>query len=136
MKNYKSSIFYSLMLLAIATLMTSCEGNTDRDWIIKNNSSTKIDVTATLVFNSSTVSETIDSDISKTLTITNQLGGSERAQLPDEAFSSFIITNENGDTFKKDFALPENWMTTIEQVKKVPSLYEHEYILEVNDEDF
>jgi len=135
-ESMKNGNFGLIVFLSLGLLLTSCEGNTDRDWIIANDSSSSIEVTATFILDSGMSKETINSGNSKTITITNQLGGNSTPQAPNEVFTSLLVTNEEGGTFTRDFTLLENWESTIEQTKRVPSNYVHEYILYVTNEDF
>lgn len=56
--------------------------------------------------------------------------------LPENAFSALIVVNANGDTMQSSYIDPESWTSEIEQIKKVPSQYEHIYTFVVNDNDF
>ena len=136
MKTIKKITTRLLSVIAISFLLMSCEGNTNREWIVKNNSSTTIKVEAGLVFNTSTVTKNIAAGSSEIITITEQRGGTATPQTPSDVFSSMIITNAATDSLNKDYKLAANWKATIEQTKKRPSLYEHEYILNLTDQDF
>ena len=65
-----------------------------------------------------------------------QMGGNSTAQQPETYLSSLVIVNAEGDTAQKDFTNLENWESSIDQVKKTPSQYEHEYVFQVSDLDF
>ena len=132
--NLSSNSFFIVIFLAI--LFSSCEGNTDRFWKISNESSGQIHVESISNFDNTEFKDSISSGALKTISMNSQLGGNSNPQLPTQAISSLIVINDAGDTLKKDYTLEENWESIIENTRKVPSNYEHEYILEVTDEDF
>jgi len=132
----RKQTFLLLTLLGIAILFVACDGNTNREWKIRNNSSLFIRVTATTIFDGDPTVETIIPGFTKVFAITDQLGGTSTPQLPNQVFSSMLIINETGDTVNKDYTNPGNWETSIKQTKKLPSLFKQKYVLVVTENDF
>lgn len=131
----KHRIIIYFALLGFIIALTSCEGNTDRSRQIENNTSGLITVFA----NGSNVSNydnTISAGETETLFISNQLGGSDYVETPATGISSLIIINAAGDTCLKDYLPKDNWEISVEQTKKTPSNWQHNYTFIVNDSDF
>ena len=122
-------------VLSFAALLISCEGNTDRVRQIRNESSHSINVNASGT-NVSNYDKSIAAGETEILFIGNQLGGSDYVEEPANGITTLIIVNSLGDTCTKDFSIKENWDIHVEQRKKVPSDWQHEYTFIVNDSDF
>lgn len=131
--NNKSIIRVAALSLIIA--LSSCEGNTDRIRIIKNNTSGPIMVSASGI-SISNFNKSISEGESEMLFIGGQMGGSDQVENPATGISSLIIVNSTGDTCSKDFTIQSNWDIKIEQTKKTPSNWKHEYTFILNDGDF
>lgn len=114
----------------------SCEGETTRNWFIKNNSSGAIIVTDHSIKTNEVSSVTIPSGSSQVIEITYQRGGSTRADFASETFYSITVINALGDTTTKDCINEGSWIYEIIHRKKVPSIYEQNYYLQLSDSDF
>ena len=129
----RTTIFAAI--LGLTFTLASCEGNTDRIRQIRNNTSGSINVIAdgTTVSN---YNESISVGQTEILFIESQLGGSDYIETPSAGIISMIITNTSGDTCLKDFIPQNNWEIIVEERKKVPSDWRHEYTFIVDDSDF
>lgn len=123
--------FLSLMLLPT---LIACEGNTYREWVIHNDSSTEIQIEFKSGL-SGLETSTAGPDSSRTIMITDQLGGSDFAGNPVHSFDSLLIFNAM-DTLVKNVYDSVNWSVESEQVKKVPSNWEHRFNFTITDNDF
>lgn len=124
-----------LVFLSMVPLIFSCEGNTDRKRIVANNSDMEITVQASgELFGS--IDKKIEAGESEVICIISQRGGSSFIENPSNGINSFLITNSAGDTCKKDYSVESNWTTSAEETKKLPSNWEHEYVLTIKPEDF
>lgn len=128
-----------LLLLALpllALLFTACEGNTDRTWKVQNDSSMNITFVAVELATTTSISESIAPGTTFTITTASQRGGSDYVQTPTETFDAMLVLAANGDLLNRDVSLASSWENSVEQTKKVPSNWEHEYVLVLNDTDF
>lgn len=128
--------FVKIGALIFAALLSSCEGNTDRTWQVSNSSSSTIEVYANAVGSNSEMVTTVQVNATETVGTSTQLGGNATEQFPEEMFDDLFIVNVNGDTVQRGFIDPGNWESVVEQIKKVPSMYEHTYTFRVTDSDF
>jgi hypothetical protein len=131
----KSKSTFQSILLVFIIFLSSCDGNTDRIRIIKNNTTGEIKVTASGT-SMSDFNKSILTGQSETLFIGGQMGGTDQVENPSFGISSMIITNATGDTCTKDYTVQENWEIKVEQTKKRPSNWKQEYTFIVNDSDF
>ena len=130
-----NKLFY--LILPIVIFLVSCKGSTNREWRVDNQSSTTIEVNATLVINSDIIFDSIETGKTRILTITNEDWGNSDPQQAYDVFSDFMVTNVIGDTIKnKNFLDNDNWEIFFEQTKHDPDHYEQTYTLVVKDEDF
>jgi hypothetical protein len=122
-------------LLSLIILLASCEGNTDRVRQVRNNTSGNIQVSAngSMLTN---FNKTISINQTEILYIGNQLGGTDYVEYPANGIATMVITNASGDTCTKDFTIQANWDISVEQRKKIPSDWLHEYTFIVEDSDF
>jgi len=128
--------FFSPSLFITLAFLVACEGNTDRTWRVTNNASSAIQVKTTNVAASFENVTSIAIGSTETVGTSTQLGGNGSEQLPQEMFSDFLIINVAGDTMQTSYIDPGSWTSEIEQIKKVPSQYEHTYTFVVEDSDF
>ena len=116
-----SFLYYWRLLLFLAKAIRT------RKRIIENKSDKEITVKASgELFGS--IDKKIKSGESEVIFITSQRGGSSTIENPANGVNSFLILNLEGDTCKKDYSLESNWATSTEQIKKIPSHWEHEYL--------
>jgi len=127
---------FQIAALSIIALLTACEGNTDYTWKVTNNSSSSITAYSFGILDTTANVKQIASGNTETVLLGGQMGGNSTAQQPETYLSSLVIVNAEGDTAQKDFTNLENWESSIDQVKKTPSQYEHEYVFQVSDLDF
>jgi len=122
-------------VLIITISFISCEGNTDRSRLLKNESSQAIHVIANGI-SLPDYDKLISVGQTETLFITNQRGGSDYVEEPPIGITTFVIVNSLGDTCTKDFKIKSNWDLHIEEKTKIPSNWQHEYSFIVDDSDF
>jgi hypothetical protein len=72
----------------------------------------------------------------ETVFTTSQFGGSETPGDPLGDIMGFVVVNDNQDTLKTDLYDINSWVIYSNQVKKAPSHWEHEFVLNVRDVDF
>lgn len=123
-----------LSFLFLTFFLISCEGNTYREWVIQNDSSTEIQIDFKSGL-SGLESSTVGPDSSRTIMITDQLGGSDFAGNPIHSFDLLLIFNAM-DTLVKNVYDSANWSVESEQVKKIPSNWEHRFNFTITDNDF
>jgi hypothetical protein len=125
-----------LFLGSIATLFISCEGNTNREYIITNTSQDSIKVRFNNNYMGSIDSFDIAPQSSQGIFEYDQRGGSDYSENISSVFDSFVITNSFGDTCTKSVWIDDNWEKMIGQIKRVPSHWEHDYFFNVDDSNF
>ena len=128
--------FFLIAIPVFASLFSSCEGNTDYEWIIQNDASSLISVKANNAIYQDSTKTNIASNQQEKLMTYSMLGGSSKPLDPGASFSDLLILNSDGDTLKKDYQLNTNWNITITTVSKIPANYKHQYLFQVTDNDF
>ena len=131
MKNGK----VGLVLFGLALVLSACEGNTDRIRIVKNVTDSELTV-YTMSYDSTWSSIQIPSGKRETVVTTSQRGGSEDPGSPLLDVFGLIVVNANQDTLKTDLNDANNLVIYSNQIKKAPSNWEHEFVLNVDDADF
>jgi hypothetical protein len=131
----KMNATLKIATLVLLSILFSCEGNTDRIRTIQNNTSGTIQVIADGNLPAD-YNKTIPSGGAETLFISGQLGGSDFIENPAEGIHSLIILNAFGDTCVKDYLLQSNWSIDVQQTKRFPSNWRHEYTFSITDSDF
>jgi len=116
--------------------LVSCEGNTDREWSIDNQSSTAIHFKAKLNGITDTTMGTVEKGEARILIIASEDKANADPQIPWDVFSYIFITNENGDTMLKEWQENTNWDIYIEETQQRPSKQLQTYVLIVKDNDF
>ena len=127
---------FQLLTIITCALFVGCEGNTDYTWQVTNNSSSDIQVWAESGFSLVEDSVVISTNSTEMIGFFNQLGENKTEQLPENAFNSLVVVNAAGDTMQSSYIDPGSWISEIEQIKRVPSQYEHVYTFVVNDGGF
>ena len=132
MKFRKKSIL--LALIAGSTIsFISCEGQTNKEWSVTNNSSSKISVE--MQINSSDIRlETIEPGETKTTAIYSTVRGARPDVDAIEGIRSFHITQLI--QLKKSGTLEQSWLTDVRKTRKVPAEYTHKFNFSVVDGDF
>ena len=120
--------------LALLPFLISCEGNTYREWVIQNDSSKEVRIEFDSGL-SGLETSTVGPDSSRTIMITDKLGGSDYAGNPVHSFDSLLIFNAM-DTLVKSVYDSANWSVETEQIRNVPSHWEHSFKFTVSDSDF
>ena len=120
--------------LALLPFLISCEGNTYREWVIQNDSSKEVRIEFDSGL-SGLETSTVGPDSSRTIMITDQMGGSDYAGNPVQSFDSLLIFNAM-DTLVKSVYDSANWSVETEQIRNVPSHWEHSFKFTVSDSDF
>ena len=124
-----------LIIPVMIILLASCQGNTDREWRVSNESSDTIHVQASLVFIADTIYDTVVPGDINIITITNEEKGNSLPQQAYDVFSFFMISGDEGDTIRKNFLDNDNWDIYIEQTKSNPQHFEQTYTMIVTDSD-
>jgi hypothetical protein len=97
-----TKFLHFLLLFSLNIALVSCEGETTRTRIIKNNSSGLVFVTASGT-DVSNYNKTMSSGQSETLFIGVDMGGSDHVENPAYRISTLLVINEKGDTFTKNY---------------------------------
>ncbi len=126
--------FSILVGLFTAIALSSCEGNTTREWKVINNSSQAFQVDMKSNFNMEKV-VTIETGKSEVIYVYETRGGNDDAGNTGDYFESFEIVNMS-NTVRKDIQASSNWKAESEHVKRVPSFYEHKFSISISDDDF
>ena len=80
---------------------------------------------------------TLESSMEETaFSVLNNRGGSARPIEPKNFIETMKVYNMAQDSSLKDFRISTNWETRITRVSEIPSLFEQEYILVLEDSDF
>ena len=119
-----------IFLLTIPFLI-ACDGNTDYEWIIQNNTDGLIIAEAVVKGSDERITKTVEQNEDITIALNGSLGGSSVQYEPAEMFERLIIQKENGEESLKDYMMMSSWEAIIEQTNKMPSNYQHTYILTV-----
>ncbi len=122
--------------LAIIFILSSCEGNTTKEWTINNDTSQTIYVTGNDKVLSVSINESISAGDSKTILVTDMRGGTDQYQNPADHLDSLVIINSNSDSTTKDYMIEANWEILIDERSSIPSDYLHTYDFHVTDNDF
>lgn len=122
-------------ILVLITL-TSCEGSTDKEWLFRNNSSEHVTLRTYSGWNDDTVTTSIPPGAAKIFLTSSQKGGNSNPSDLKNEFSYFSAFQNSGKNLIKSHEFESNWLISIEEVRKMPSQYEHSYIFEVTDADF
>ncbi len=122
------------LLFASVFLWSSCEGATNREWKVTNNSSSTVYVEMK-TFGSDLKTESIKAGETKTTSIFNTKKGAKAEMTATEDITSFLIYNDT-DTSKKDHNNNENWVSDSEKNKGIPAEYTHKFTFTVADSDF
>lgn len=131
----KSTFKQLLFIIPIATILQSCEGETDRYRKLINQSTAKISIKAEGYYTGS-LDTTILPGASLDLFLTSQRGGSNYIENPSWGLIYLKIFNHNLDSCKKNYRDSTQWKIRLEHVKKAPSYWKHEYTFSVLDSDF
>ncbi|MAZ37660.1 MAG: hypothetical protein CL842_09445 [Crocinitomicaceae bacterium] len=123
-----------LVGLFTAIVLSSCEGNTTREWKVINNSSEAFQVDMKSNFSSEKV-VTIETGKSETIYVNDTRGGQDDAGNTSDYFESSEIVNLS-NTERKDIQASSNWKSESEHAKRVPSHFEHKFTISISDDDF
>ena len=121
-------------LLFLYVLITSCEGNTSVKYSLLNKSSENITVYYSYNESDGLESEQVQIGATFILFELDVLGAIDSPFQPTEYFDTLIVVNTSMDTMQKDFSQTMNWQNQIDQLKKFPPNWGHEYTIEVTDE--
>lgn len=124
------------LLLAAPIFLMSCEGNTNREYNITNNSQDSLNLYIHNNYYDQLDSFVLAPQTSMEVLETNQRGGSDYSTDIGSTFTQFLIKNEAGDSCIKSHLIDANWTKEVIQVRKAPSQWEHDYEYVVNDSDF
>ena len=127
---------FAVLLLPVGLMFASCEGNTDYETVVKNNSNKSI----TIKFHGGNghilPQDTImiNAGSTEVVNISNQMGGQKDA-LDPTAFTDSVYTKLEGATLKKDILNAANWQSDIDRRKRVPADNKHTYTFTINQAD-
>lgn len=124
---------YSLIAILGILFMTSCEGNTNRNYTLINASSHPVTAQIKSVEGKSEFHIPVNE--SKLVLSFNQRGGSALAGHPSDYIFKLDIFNIE-DTCFKDYTDPEKWNIISEEQSKIPSNWQHGFTFKFSDEDF
>lgn len=133
MTHKRNLLGYALPLIIL--LLASCEGQTNREWRVDNQSASSIYVESCLTGSTDTTVKVIEPEELKVITITSDEKAISLPQEAYEVFTHFQIANAT-DTIEKNFTKNENWDIFIEQTKSNPQHFEMTYTVEVKNSDF
>jgi len=135
--NQIMSRFRTLLVVLMSVVLFSCEGNTDRYYHIKNESSDSVHLIAEGSWYQSIIDTMIAPNTFLAFYSTSSLGGSSYLDYdPGYAFLRFEITNTDLDTCMQDYYNNEAWYSGATELSKYPSNYRHDYVFVVKDEHF
>lgn len=130
-----SRLRYALALLPVLLLM-SCDGSsTYRHWL-RNTTDEPVHVRAEITASAMVIDTDIDAGEETVFSVFELIGGRPDPGLPTEWIMNMVVTNAAGDTLKTDVAMEASWGICSEQLRKVPSSYQHDFFLEVRAADF
>lgn len=138
MRTVHATRFEVCLLLLLGLLFTSCEGNTRLDWRLNNQSSSDLYVIHKAWDYANVFPDTLFVGAGEELILgTNDLlGGNSQAYAPASFIDTLFILNSSGAYCTKDWQETAAWEIQSEQVRKIPSNWEHIYRLSVDDGDF
>lgn len=124
-----------LWLVFIPFLLISCDGNTDREFMVKNASSQTVQVYVESVYNSEI--DTISIGIGQTANVVyhNSMGGNSNEGTMSDFIQAMTAVNDSGQVLQKDYLLNENWLIESERVSRVPPDWRHTYTFVITDAD-
>ncbi len=127
---------HTALLLPIVILLASCEGNTDYETIVTNNTSKNITIRfydgAQFLLPSDAV--TVNAGATQTIYVYNQRGGVKDAHNPVATLDS-VNTKIDGAALKKDIKNNSNWQSNVQRRSRVPADYKHTYTFVINPTD-
>ncbi len=123
-----------LIGICLGIILSSCEGNTTREWKVTNNSSQAFQVDIKSNFNMEKL-VTIETGKSEVIYVYETRGGDDDAGNTAEYFESFEIVSLS-DSVRKDVQASPNWKSESEHAKRVPSHFEHKFTISISDDDF
>lgn len=122
-----------LLFLVTATVLTSCDGGTNRSWHMTNLSGTTFQV-KTYTHGEETFEVLTDGQSKEIFGYDNIGGDSNPGRTVDYVDSLWVIAGL--DTMKKDYTLDSHWVIMSEQTRKIPSSWEHDFWFVVEADDF
>lgn len=131
-----NKIFPRLFLPLIIIILASCQGSSEREWSVKNESSATIEVWASVLTSTDTFHYSVEKGDSRILTILIEEKGNSEAQHPYDVYNYFMIKNADGESFTKDWTDLHDWDVFIEQTKSNPPQYFQTYEMIVTNSDF
>ncbi|MGB0914436.1 MAG: hypothetical protein ACPGVI_00115 [Crocinitomicaceae bacterium] len=126
-------ILYAFVGLIAIITFSSCEGNTRRTWEITNSSSFKVELTVDSLSQELLVN-TIAPGATETILITDTRGGNSNHG-PITEWLEFTIQSGTS-MLTKDPLNDSNWSVYSDQLSKVPSEYQHDFVFQFDDSDF
>jgi hypothetical protein len=121
------------LILGIA-ILSSCEKETYVDYYIDNQSSTILTADGSNIIHSADIDKTVNPGERVDLANWSKRGKQTDLFEPTVIFGTDLtITNESGDTLRKDYKSISNWSSEVDEKRAVAS---HEYILIIKDSDF
>jgi hypothetical protein len=125
-----------LSLLALLIILFACNGTTDAEWSIENQSSATIDFSYKKHLYPYDINGSLKQGEKRIIQISSEDKASQDPLVPYDVFSDMKITNEQGEPMKKDWVDNNNWEIYIEETQTSPSKQLQTYKLVVKDQDF
>lgn len=122
--------FASIFLVAL--LFSSCQGYTDREWSVANNSTVDIIVQFDANVDSYSSETFLPSGEKEVIGLEND-EADQAAGSPTDAINNMRVF-AGADTITKDYSLPENW--TVSERSSRSNQITYVFTLEVSDDDF
>lgn len=122
---------FGIILLLLA--LSSCEGNTTRQWTVRNYSSQ--DISMETLIDGQSKSFQIEIGDEEIILLDDKRGGQKDPGNAMSRLDSILIFNTQ-DTAHSNFEDANRWSIKSDHRNKVPSDYFHEFILEITDSDF
>ena len=134
-------LFNLFVVLAIAIIGTSCEGNTDRYYYVANTTDDTIYLKTNYwdYFGDSINIDTfIEAQSALQIYTSNSRGGDPTLDdLPGIIFPNWLITRKAlPDTLRVDWQSEYSWNKELIELSSSPSNIEHHYRFEVNEKNF
>ena len=124
----------TILLIGMIVVLAGCEGQTTYNWYLKNASTSAVQVELESPYGTIDTLE-IPSGANQLILTWEQLGGNRYEQDPANYFNDSRVYNSM-DTAMKDLEQAVHWASAIDHVRKVPSIFRHDYQITITDQDF
>lgn len=123
-----------LLLILSITLLYSCKTETSKIWRLSNETSEMIQLTLRDAENNTEKTMIIAAKESAIIKQSLSKGSQSTEDEPSAVFSSFIITNSNGNICTKDYTVQSNWFVERESKSPPKKIYfNHQFVVYNSD---